>query len=509
MAVDFEADENGQSFSTGKHVATMTNISGAAKYTDKGVTGKALAVGGASGVKVGGVGFSFPENSTVSFWIKGKAGNGFNILLAKGPKESGHFEFYTRSGALWCYAPDIGDIDLKYNVNDAPDGWHMLAFVRRDGKLYVYDAGKLVSSVPFRGKIAEKEYDMSFGVLNEGTYGFGGSIDGVRLYERALTEQELAGAPEIKEPYVQISGDISGTKEKTGFDLSEGKAVSIWFKQDREEEQFAILFAKARKASDRHFEIYTEYGKLSLYAPGANNGAAVSLKVDLHAYIGSYHLLTVIHTEGKLITYIDGEQAGEAAVQWEVASGEDTCYYGRLVEGGFDFPGSIAECSLIDEAPDAAAVASAYNSKVVYPEADGELGFESDIIGLEPGGSAPCGIKAPEKVKYTLTLKGGAATLDGETVTAKQPGEAVICAVSDSGRYIAMTLVRVGDPGGGDTEESQTADATGSEPATSPDTDEAEPGKKGGALIPIIAASAAVVCAAAVAAVLIVKKKKK
>ena len=509
MAVDFEADENGQSFSSGEHVATVTDISGAAKYTDNGVSGKALTVGGASGVKVGGVGFSFPDNSSVTLWIKGKAGDGFNILLAKGPKESGHFEFYTRSGDLWCYAPDIGDIDLKYNINNAPDGWHMLAFVREDGKLKVYDGGKLVSSVPFRGKIAEKEYDMSFGVLNEGILGFGGSIDSVRLYKRALSAEELADPADVNEPYVQISGNIAGTREKTDFNFDEGKAVNIWFKQDRAEDQFAILFAKANKSSDRHFEIYTEYGKLSLYAPKANNGAAVSLKVDLHAYIGSYHMLTVINKDGKLITFIDGEQVSEAAVLWEVAPGEDTCYYGRLVEGGFDFPGSIAECSLMDEAPDTAAVASAYNSKVVYPESDGVLGFGSDMIGLEPGASVPCGINAPENAKYTLTLKGDAASLDGDVVTAKQPGEAVICAVSDSGRYIAMTLVRVGAPGGGDTEESQTADVTDGEPSTSAGTDGTEPGKKGGALIPIVAASAAVVCAAAVAAVLIVKKKKK
>ena len=178
------------------------------------------------------------------------------------------------------YAPDIGDLDLKYNINDGPTGWRMLAFVREGKRLKIYDDGKLVSSMLISGKIANYTYDMSFGVLNEGTFGFAGSIDEVRLYERALGEDEIA----------------------------------------------------------------------------------------------------------------------------EMA---------------------------------------AYGSDTLYPANNGKLGFASDLISLETGGSAPCGLTAADGVEYTLTVKGGAAALDGQTVKAVSVGESVICAVSNDGKYIAMALVAV------------------------------------------------------------------
>ena len=192
MSVGFEADDKGDIYTSGEFIATVDEINGTATITENGAHGSALSVSSGSGMMVEGVGFSFPQNSSVTMWIKGKASNGFNILLAKGPKQTGHFEFYTRDGALWMYAPDIGDIDLKYNLNSGQNGWRMLAFVRDGKRLKVYDNGELVSSVFLSGKIAEKKYDMSFGVLNEGNLGFAGAIDEVRLYERALGADEIA-----------------------------------------------------------------------------------------------------------------------------------------------------------------------------------------------------------------------------------------------------------------------------------------------------------------------------
>ena len=455
MAVDFELEEDGRSYTKGKNVAAIEEINGVASYTENGAEGRALAVNSGCGVMVKGVDFAFPENSSVVMWIKGKATEGFNLLLAKGPKQSGHFEFYTRSGELWTYAPDIGDIDLGYNINNGPSGWHMLAMIRDGSTLKVYDAGKLVSSVSFRGKIANKTYDMSFGVLNEGTHGFGGSIDSVRLYDRVLTAEELTAGMEIQEPTAMITGDdLAGKKARTDFSLTQDSAINLWFKQTGAVEgTYAILFAKATKSSNRHYEIFTQNGILHLYAPGANGGAKLSLNADLNSYIGSWHMLTFVHSGQKFITYIDGVQVSSAEISWDVKEGSDSYYCGRLVEGGLDFPGSISELSFMNKAPDSSEINEMYKSKMVYPESDSELGFESDLIKLEPGKTAPCGIKAENGAKYTVTIKGDAASLNGETVTAKAPGEAVICAVSESKKQIAMTLVKVLGP-----EDEQTAE---------------------------------------------------
>ena len=513
MSVDFEEDENGKSYSAGKLVSTVQDINGASKYTKNGAQGRALAVGGGAGVKVSGVAFSFPENSTVTMWIKGKATDGFNLLLAKGEKVSGHFEFYTRSGDLWCYAPDVGDVNLKYNINDGPDGWHMLAFVRQNGQLLVYDAGKLVSSVPFRGKIAEKESDMSIGVLNEGTFGFAGSIDGVRLYERAMTEEELADPTDVQEPTAKIEGDIVGKKTKTGFSFAEGTYINLWFNQDKAKEDYAVLFAKAKKSSDNHFEIYTQNGALYFYAPGGNNGVTLSLKADLTPYVGGWHMLTVVHEEGRLVTYIDGNEVSAQSLAWNVGDGDEFYICGRLVEGGLDFPGKIAELTLGDTAPDGAAVSAMYQSKLVYPEKAGGLEFESDLIELEPDGSAPCGLKVTGDVGCTLTIKGGAATLDKETVKAASLGEAVIYAVSDGGKYTAMALVRVAEK---PVETKPVTDDTTKPPETTEQvTTEGETtvnneNKKNNTswVIPVVI-GAVVLCAAAVTVVTVIKKKGK
>ena len=512
MSVDFEADENGSLYTAGKHVATVRDINGASKYTENGAQGRALAVNGGSGVIIGGVDFSFPDNSSVSFWIKGKATDGFNLLLAKGPKESGHFEFYTRSGDLWCYAPEIGDIDLKYNINNGPSGWHMLAFVRQDGKLHVYDDGKLVSSVPFRGTISAKELDMSIGVLNEGTYGFGGSIDGVRLYERALTADELADPTEVKDPTAEITGNLIAKKVKTEFSFGAGATINLWFDQSEAKADYAVLFAKAKKSSDKHFEIYTKNGQLYLYAPGRNNAVDISLKADLTPYIGEWHMLTVVHDENRLITYIDGVQVSSEAVYWDAAEGEEYYTCGRLIEGGLDFPGKISELTLENKALDQAEISALYQSKIKYPEKAGGLEFESDLIELEPDGSAPCGIKVSGDIGYTLDIKGGAAVLDGDTVRAKEQGEAVIYAVSDGGKYTAMTLVKVAEK---QIETEPVTDDTTDEITTEPETTDEwttiyPPDNDTNAwIVPVVIVAAVVVMAGAVAAVVIIKKKGK
>ena len=517
LTVGFEPDAEGRVFTSGKVTKQVTGINGEPRYVDGGYDGKALSVGSMVGVQIENVDFSFPDNSTVTIMINGKVGNGYNLLIAKGPKASGHFEFYTNSGRLFMYAPDIGDIDLKYNVNNGPDGWHQLAFIRENGMLTVYDGGVAVSKITLRGTVAAKTDTLSIGALNDGSLPYAGNIDSVCIYERALSPGDLIKYEPDSEPRINVGGNEAGTKFSSGFSLPEGSAINLWFNKESAESDFAILFAKGRKTSDKHFEIYTERGLLCFYAPVESVGS-VSLKADLNAYIGSWHMLTVVHTEHTLDAYIDGLPVSSAAVDWAAAEGTDTCYCGRLVEGGFDFPGSIAECSFIDHLPGADEITELYNSHIEYPGAEGGVGFAEHMITLAPGETASLGVTATGSTKYTLSSHGDAATLDNETLTAVKPGETVIYARSDDGRYISAMLVTVAEPQEEQTEPADTeaepvtgteATETAAEPAgtTEPSSEKEKDGGNNTVLTVVIAVAAA--AAAAVIAVVLIKKKKK
>ncbi len=513
LKVDFEPDENGSVYTAGKYVLPVVGINEEPMYTPNGESGKALSSASGFGAIVEGIDFSFPDNSSVVVSINGKASNGYNLLVAKGPKASGHFEFYTKDGALYVYAPDIGDINLQYNVNNKT-GWHTLAFVRENGKLTVYDDGEAVSSVTFRGTIAQKTDAVSFGVLNDGSLPFAGSIDSVRFYEKALTAAELGKTAESGAPSVSVGEDLAGSKGKTDFSFPEGTAINLWFFKDSAESDFAILFAKSAKTSDKHFEIYTERGALCIYAPSGVN--SVALNVDLNNCLGAWHMLTLVHKEGVIETYLDGALAGSATVAWEVAEGSDTCYYGRLVEGGFEFPGKIADCTFIDHVPGAGETADLYTSKLVYPEKDG-VDFEAYQLDLTVGKEAPCGIKAADGTKYTLSAYGDSAVLDGQTVKAVKPGQTVIYARTDGGSFISAMIVNVTERVPEQTqsaEQTDPADQTeplteGPQTADGKETGSGDDGKKtSDPTVIIIIASAAVLAAAAAAVFIVIKKKK-
>lgn len=506
LSLGFDPDANGSVYSGGKMSAPVTGVNGNASYAE-GMEGKALSASSGCGAQINGVDFAFPENSTVTMFVKGRASDGFNVLIAKGPKASGHFEFYTRSGELYMYAPDIGDISLKYNINKSTDGWRQLAFVREKGKLTVYDAGRQVSSVPLNGRIAETTGTLSFGVLNDGSLAFAGLIDDVRIYESALSAEELGAGVETSEPYPEINGNETGKTLKTDFNLPEGSALNLWFCQDNVKDDFAILFAKDKKSSGKHFEVYTERGKLCFYAPAANGGNALALGADLNAYIGSWHMLTVIRRDGRLETYVDGTPVSTLPIDWNVEEGQATACFGALVEKNFTFPGSIAEYSFIGEAPDADRVKALYASKLVYPEKTGGLDFAEHILRLAPDGQAQLGVVAHGNTKYVLSAAGESAALDGETVRAVAPGETVIYARSDDGRYVSAALVVVEAPAEPEDTSAATGGESGSVPPESGAVTEKESVRKGSAALPILIG--AVAAAAAAGAVLLIVKRRK
>ena len=189
IAVDFEVDENGRTYSSGAFSGVLETISGIPSFTDRGQSGMALSSG--TGLQLKDVPFTFNEGTSIVMWVNGKASSGYNVLLAKGPKSSGHFEFYARDGMLFMYAPDIGDKDLGFDINTLGSGWHQLAFIWTSSQITVYADGQIVGGCTVNGDIRETVDTMSFGSLNDGSLTFGGTLDTVRLYNRVLAPEEL------------------------------------------------------------------------------------------------------------------------------------------------------------------------------------------------------------------------------------------------------------------------------------------------------------------------------
>ena len=466
LSVDFEVDGNGLTYAGGEISGLLEKISSEPRFTDKGQSGQALAPG--AGVQLREVPYTFNEGKTMTMWVNGKASSGYNVLIAKGPKTTGHFEIYLNNGNMFFYAPDLGDYSMNFNFNTLESGWHLLAFVWKNGYITVYADGEAVGGCTAKKAIKETVETMTFGGQTDGSMAFGGTLDTVRLYDRALTPEELGGSDQAAGAYAEVAGNDTGKSTKTDFAFGNGTAVNLWFNADSiPSDTFAILLAKGTKATNRHWELYTEKGNLQFYAPGGNGGNPISLKTDLRAYTGGWHMLTVIHTEDKFEVYIDGAHIQSIAATFALEAGGDPLYYGRLVEGGFDFGGKIAEVELLEEIPSDAAITDLYEAKLVTPEdtAAGGIKVEQGLMTLLPGDTAELPVKALGQTVLKLTVVGDAVTLKDGVLTAEALGETLIYAVSEDGRYLGGVVVQVVESIPEDTTEEET------DPPTEPDTD--------------------------------------
>ncbi len=382
LSMDFDPDDSGNVYTGGSVTLPVTGLYGAAlAVSGGGQSGSALTAGTASIVT--GVDYQFSEGHTISLWVNGKAGEGTSVLFAKGDKVSGHFEVYTTSGPLYLYSPDLGNIDLGFNMNTLSGGWHNLIFARKNGQLVTYADGKLVSAVACTGTIAETTADFAVGALTENSLIFAGSIDTVRLYNRLLTDEEIAaGNVGNNAPSIEIEGNIAGQVSNTDFDFNEGTTINFWFNADAFPDGFYVMLAKAYKSSARHFELYTENGGLRLYGPVFNGGVPINWGVDMRDYVGAWHMLTIVWRNSKLDLYIDAEFKASADVYAAAESGPDDYVFGRLLDGGMDFQGRIAEGELLSEILSDAAITARYEAKLgeVKPE-DPSIEIEGNIAG--------------------------------------------------------------------------------------------------------------------------------
>ncbi len=191
LSMDFEVNAAGESITGGAIARPVTGLENMPlAVSEKGHIGSSLNAG--TPAMVSQIDYQFCEGHSISLWVSGKASEGTTVLFAKGDKVAGHFEVYSRSGQLYFYSPDLGDHNMGFNMNTLGDGWHNLVFSRKDDQLVTYADGQQVASIALKGTISEMTADFAVGALTENSLLFAASLDTVRLYDRLLSDAEIA-----------------------------------------------------------------------------------------------------------------------------------------------------------------------------------------------------------------------------------------------------------------------------------------------------------------------------
>ena len=123
--------------------------------------------------------------------------SGFGVIIAKGPKEAGHFEIYSKDGNLLVFSPDVGDLALKVNMSSMVDTWNHFAFIINQSRIMTYVNGELASTTAV-GRFKDVDGDLAIGALADASLPFGGAIDEVYLFERELDVDEMLSCHEIR-----------------------------------------------------------------------------------------------------------------------------------------------------------------------------------------------------------------------------------------------------------------------------------------------------------------------
>ena len=176
--------------------------------TVPGVFGQALSLNGSGNYVNGGTGASLnPQTVTVSAWVKGNAfASSYNAVVSKVNGSVGYYQILIKStGKLALYVK--GNIQVSYDGSGihtlAANKWYHLVLTY-DGTsgLYGYVNGvqDKVQAGP-DGALANNTGTLSIGTdLDFGGRFFNGTIDDVRIYNRALS------AAEVKQLYNQGVG---------------------------------------------------------------------------------------------------------------------------------------------------------------------------------------------------------------------------------------------------------------------------------------------------------------
>jgi hypothetical protein len=235
--------------------------------------GTALRFDGQPGscVDCGRVGVNIASGFTLACWVSAPpaALGRFGVMLAKGPKDAGHYEMYlngmtgggrTDGGAAF-YAPDLGDFWSGYVV---PDGaWHHLAWTYDGGSVDFCANGQLRRTFAAAGQVKPETERLTIGALTDGGFPFLGTLDDIRIYDQALTQTQigtLAGLPtyDIKTDIRPAMWNVNSTVWiRLAFDCPDPAACDVLVLYVKDVDGFAAYLNGVKVAADNAPESLT------------------------------------------------------------------------------------------------------------------------------------------------------------------------------------------------------------------------------------------------------------
>lgn len=147
-----------------------------------------IDLGNGSGIR------DFTDQITVSAWAKynayGGGGQSYSVIAVKGDPWTFLLENYSRKIR---FRVTVGGLDK--NATDSQvhelNRWYHFVGTYDGANIKIYKDGKLVGTTPATGNLAVSDVTAKIGTYQGTNYNFNGQIDDVRIYNYALTQEQI------------------------------------------------------------------------------------------------------------------------------------------------------------------------------------------------------------------------------------------------------------------------------------------------------------------------------
>lgn len=183
-------DFNGNAYDKSDLLCTNANYVGDATIINDEIRGNVLSVNGNGYLK-------YPHNSkyditdqiTISAWVKAEDEYGYGSIITKGTDwrlDKAH------TGVSSFYLGGVTDNESPNSSENINGTWHHITVIYDGGKKYFYVDGEFKKWIYANGAITNGNNDINIGSRNNGEDNFKGLIDDVRVYNTALSQEDVA-----------------------------------------------------------------------------------------------------------------------------------------------------------------------------------------------------------------------------------------------------------------------------------------------------------------------------